>query len=120
MRKQKERGGTVFAIANDEAGAPPPETSETWMRLWLELPDRGRAESAHPGTDARWQSLVVIDGETWWSFDPHIGTLTNGADPEHGHGLPFDSLLLEPGQLLGNAEFELSGAERWRGAVASS
>ena len=109
IREHRERGGTLFALAQDESGASPPETSESWVRFWLELPDRVRAETDNPGANGRSQSLVVIDGDTWWSFDPHMGAVTNGGDPNHGHGLPFDSLFLEPAQLLGNAELELLG-----------
>jgi outer membrane lipoprotein-sorting protein len=108
-REHKERGGTLYALASTEGDAAPPETIEMIVRLWLELPDRVRVESDHREDDTQWQSLLVIDDDTWWSFDPQMGALTNEGDPNHQHGLPFDTLLLDPGQLLGSAELELAG-----------
>jgi len=107
LRHYGERGGTAYAV--DVASGEHTETSETISRIWVELPDRTRAESQHEQGGMRSQSTVVIDGDTWWSFDPHTGARTNGGDRRYGHGLPFNALLVAPGQVVGSGELALAG-----------
>jgi hypothetical protein len=59
------------------------------------------------GRDA--QSILVIDGPTWWSYDPIVGATTNEGDPSHLHGSSIEGPLLEPSVLLPASTLEPLG-----------
>jgi hypothetical protein len=61
---------------------PEPEEGETEWKLWVERPDRIRAEF---GVVDDWIT-AVFRGDTWWSWAPSRGARTNGGRHNVGHG----------------------------------
>ena len=61
---------------------PEPDEGETEWRLWVERPDRIRAEY---GMVEDWIT-AVLRGDTWWSWAPLRGARTNAGRHNVGHG----------------------------------
>jgi outer membrane lipoprotein-sorting protein len=111
--EEQQRGGstqsTVVMFSVDGTDAAPPQEQESVTRLWIELPWRARSESRNPGYGAHPDSehTVVIDGDTFWSYDPHQGAMTNNGDPNHQSGI--DARLLDPVGLIAASAVEVLG-----------
>ncbi|MDQ4097223.1 MAG: hypothetical protein M3144_05065 [Actinomycetota bacterium] len=82
--------------------------SEVAARLWIELPSRLRQEqvlvSAHPGASG-WRaepSVLVVDGDNWWSHGSQFGTLADTGLPNSG-SFTFTGReqLIDPRWLMG-------------------
>jgi hypothetical protein len=59
--------------------------------------------------------FTVIDGGTWWRFDPLIGTVTNDGDPGHRVGIGEAAKpLLDPALMLSLVEDGDWGDTGWR------
>ena len=85
-------------------------TTETW-KLWMEQPDRRRVEfeAGHRTVTAVWV------GDTWWSWAPNRGAMTNAGDPHHGHGKGPSEALVETQTLVGVLDFEALNQEQFLG-----
>ena len=79
-----------------DAPAPAPESQEATLALWL-APPRARSEVAREDGNR----LAVVDGDRWWSHDPHFGALTNDGDPHHQAGVGEElRALLDPALMI--------------------
>ena len=85
-------------------------TTETW-KLWMEQPDRRRVEfeAGHTTVTAVWV------GDTWWSWAPGRGAMTNDGDPHHQHGNGPSEPLVGTQALLGTLDFEALGQVQFLG-----
>lgn len=110
-RERREAGGagrfTVAWAWEDDSG-PPVEYGEA-VRFWFALPRRIREERAVRVRGRVSTSILVIDGPTWWSYDPALGAATNEGDLTHQHGSSIEGPLLEPSVLLPASTLEVVG-----------
>lgn len=95
-------GGILYPMGTErtEDAEPAPETSESEVRIWLEVPDRARCETTREIGSQSLDDLLIVDGTTWWSDHPEFGAMTNHGDPHHLHGLPVGQEILDPIRLL--------------------
>lgn len=101
--------------AGGAIGFPEDPDSEVFTRLWVEHPSRLRAETkAAPGGRLPGVSHAsctkVIDGDTWWTHDPHYGVRTGSHHPESSSWLLTGlEHLLDPKGLLDELELQIVG-----------
>lgn len=114
-------GVTSVIARHTSALEAPSESREPWL-LWIEKPDRKRAEFM-VGAEL-W--TVVFRGERWWSWSPSRGSNTNEGRPNFRHGGgPSEGLLttnllsralhleeVSRGTLLGRHVVHLRGSPR--------
>lgn len=112
---------TVVRARHESALASPSESREPWL-LWIDKPDRKRAEFM-VGDDL-W--TVVFRGDHWWNWSPARGVNTNEGRPNYGHGIgPSEGLLktdlltralrveeVSRGTLIGRDVIHLRGVPR--------
>ena len=97
-----------------DAPAPAPESQEATLALWL-APPRARSEVAREDGNR----LAVVDGDRWWSHDPHFGALTNDGDPHHQAGVGEElRALLDPALMIPFVDLEVFGPCRAAGRPA--
>ncbi len=111
-RNAERRDGTgmvQIAFGSSQGTAPQPSESEDRIRLWLAPPDRLREEAVSGWTGEPTESLLVQVADTWWSFDPRVGAMTNDGSPRHQHGTQVDALMLDPAQLSVSHELRILG-----------
>lgn len=102
-------GGTSFSVVLTSGGGSAPAETEDIIRLWR-APGCGREESDRWGPGGRTESFTVIDGGTWWRFDPLIGSITNGGDPGHRVGIGEAARpLLDPALMLPLVDLQITG-----------
>lgn len=84
-RQGASSGGRVmmYAYASEEEDAAFP--AETCTRIWVDLDERLEREQNTGGHER----LAVRRGETWWSWDPHCGAMSN-EDEEGGTSVGDD------------------------------
>ncbi len=84
------------------------------------VPWRLRAEllTAH-GVQARTEVLVV-DGSTFWARRAGAATITNGGDPDVGHGGGEIAELLDPAAVPDLFDLAVTGAERVAGRACTA
>jgi outer membrane lipoprotein-sorting protein len=111
MRDNARAGGLsmVSISAAGEDSTPPPVELEDRARLWLARPDRLREETVSTWSGEPVESLLVQVGDTWWSFDPGSGAMTNGGSPNHGHGTRLNRVMLDPAEIVASRELEIDG-----------
>lgn len=82
--------GVTFVRARHVSASPEPsESREPWL-LWIDKPDRRRAEFK-VGDELL---TVVFRGDHWWSWSRSRGTHTNDGRTGYGHGTgPSEGLL---------------------------
>jgi hypothetical protein len=97
--------GAVVLRAVRASGEPEPEAGEETWRLWLEAPDRLRAEFA-VGTE---MVTAWFSGGTWWSWSPSQGARTNEGRQNMGHGKGPGEVRVSPAPLTQVLDFELLG-----------
>lgn len=97
-------GGVSFTATSPDDASADDDDTEIW-RLWIEQPDRRRAEFEVG------QEIVtaVWMGDTWWSWSPSQGAMTNNGDPNRRHGKGPSEPLVETQALLGAVTFEFLG-----------
>jgi hypothetical protein len=98
-------GGGIVVRAS---GEPEAEESEKSWRLWLEAPDRLRAEFA-VGTET---VTAWLSGGTWWSWSPSQGARTNEGRQNFGHGKGPGEVLVSPAQIAHVLDLEPLGSLR--------
>ena len=101
LREWTDPAATRAAIERVVPGAgahlPGDAPRELVSRHWFAAPDRIREERAG--------SLTIRRGETWWTEDPHFGTLTNGGDPQQTTtGGELIRQWVAPGAILPSVE----------------
>ena len=79
------------------------EAREPW-RLWVEQPDKVRTEFMVEDDTI----TAVIVGDTWWSWSPSRGVITNQGDPHHAHGRGPGYALIDPSSILPAIELGLA------------
>ncbi len=95
----------VFAIGGGRGEIP--EVIETRLRLSGEPPGRWRVER----DDGNGASLTVADGDTFWTYHPLAGAMTNFGDAQHQVGSPSEATpVLDPSALLATLDLEVTGA----------
>ncbi|MGH2711752.1 MAG: hypothetical protein ACRDH9_11175 [Actinomycetota bacterium] len=103
--------GTAVMHFGDAGGEPPPEeTSETWKVL-IAKPDRARVQFGVG--DEMVTALFVAD--TWWSWSPSRGGMTNRGDPNSGHGMGPGESLIDASHILPGVELEVVGRSTFIG-----
>ena len=82
--------GVTFIRARHVSALPEPsESREPWL-LWIDKPDRKRAEFM-VGDELQ---TVVFRGDHWWSWSRSRGIHTNDGRTNYGHGIgPSEGLL---------------------------
>lgn len=103
--------GRSRAVTYGFDGEPEPEETVEGWRLWLAKPDRTRAEFA-AGEET---VSVVILGETWWSWSPSRGAITNAGDPHHSHGTGPGLALIDPAPILPAIDLHVPGRTKFLG-----
>jgi hypothetical protein len=91
----------------------PREQVESWS-LWIELPDKIRAEFGVGGE----RVTVVFRGATWWSISSYSEPMTNGGAPNTRHGMGPGYPLTEPRQLVSALDLEPRGHVTFAGRPA--
>lgn len=82
-------GVTTFTARHESAVEQPSESLDPWL-LWVEKPDRKRAEFIVG--DELW--TVAFRGDQWWSWSPSRGARTNEGRTNFHHGAgPSEGLL---------------------------
>ncbi len=116
-KARNQSGSTVHAEISSDSGEEPPEEQEAVTRLWINLPSRARSEHRQSGDGARpdFENTVVIDGDTFWSYDSYSGAMTNDGDQSHQSGI--DTRLLDPVSLLAASTVEVLGEATIAGRV---
>ena len=112
MRRANEgRGGGYATLYGPGGPDQMPEEQEGSTRIWIQLPSRARSESHHPGGPGQpnWEHIIVHDGETFWSYDPHNGAMTNGGDKGHQAGIGVEAHILDAATLIASSTVELFG-----------
>lgn len=99
------------------------EPDETVSRLWVQLPDRLRAErsSRSPGGDGGAQAalVAVVDGQRWWTWDALWGTRYGAGDDILGFTQTHFEELLDPRLLLSSLrDFAFQGSTQAGGRQA--
>lgn len=84
-----------------------PQDRHEVVRLWVERPDRVRAERSG---GRRGPHIGIRDGESWWMYDSGGEVHSNEGEPEVGSSVGHEFRhLLDPSMLLGSLRFELLG-----------
>lgn len=117
--------GVTFIRARYVSALPEPsESRELWL-LWIDKPDRKRAEFTVGDELVR----VVFRGDHWWSWSHLRGIHTNDGRTDYGHGIgPSEGLLktdllsralrveeISRGTLVGRDVIHLRGSPRTSG-----
>jgi outer membrane lipoprotein-sorting protein len=110
-RDNIRHGGTsmVQIAMSDADSTPPPAEMEDTVKVWLARPDRLREEAVTTWSGEPVESLLVQVGDTWWSFDPGAGAMTNGSSPNHRHGSRLSRAILDPAELVASRDLEIVG-----------
>jgi outer membrane lipoprotein-sorting protein len=90
---------------------PAHEETEDWWRLWLAKPDRIRTEFS---VGEEFVTAVLV-GDTWWSWSPSQGAMTNAGDPHHSHGTGPGHALVDPAPILPAVDIEIAGRSTFLG-----
>ena len=98
-------GVTFTSASGDDSSLDDGDDATEGWRLWIEHPDRRRAEFVAG------QEIVtaVWVGDTWWSWSPSQGAMTNNGQPNHSHGKGPSEALIETQALLGALTLEVLG-----------
>jgi outer membrane lipoprotein-sorting protein len=103
-RVQFARGGGYFHVAAGGVAAGEQADEHHWrVELWAE---QGRSRLERTGPDV--ESVLVIDGEKWWSWTPPFGLDSFEGQPgvtHHQAGLD----RLDPSPFLAGYQLELAG-----------
>jgi hypothetical protein len=99
-----DRGSSVIvAFGEDEAGPPEPDESvERWL-LYMEKPNKTRAEFTVGAESVR----AVTVGNTWWSWSASGEVSTNDGDPHQSHGTGPGRALVDPAAILPMVELDI-------------
>ena len=112
-RVQFARGGGYFHVAAGGVAAGKQADEHRWrIELWAE-PGRSRLERSGPDVE----SVLVIDGEKWWSWAPPFGLRSHEEQPgvEH-HQAGLDRL--DPSVFLSGYQLEPTGKTTIAGRAA--
>ena len=82
----------------------PEERVDTW-RAWVQPPDRTKVQFVVGDETVS----AVFHGDTWWSWCPSRGGLTNGGRPYKYHGRGPAEVMISPGGVLPCLHLELLG-----------
>jgi hypothetical protein len=109
IEEQKRNSpGAAFSTVSARSSAPAPAEQEEIIRIWRDG-DRIRQEREGGG----WLdgAYGVRCGERWWSWNSHVGALSNQDDPKAGSsGIGEEiSVMLNPTPLLGALKFAAGG-----------
>jgi hypothetical protein len=109
IEEQKRNSpGAAFSTVSARSSAPAPAEQEEILRIWRDG-DRIRQEREGGG----WLdgAYGVRCGERWWSWNSHVGALSNQDDPKAGSsGIGEEiSVMLNPTPLLGALKFAAGG-----------
>ncbi|ORJ52682.1 MULTISPECIES: hypothetical protein [Mycobacterium simiae complex] len=107
IEEQKSRGASIATVSSRRSGPPAPAEHEEILRIWCHG-DRIRQE--HESGDWRDGAYGVRRGDLWWSWNSHLGTLSNQDDPKLGSGIGKEvSVMLDPTPLLSAMNFAAIG-----------
>lgn len=110
IEEQKSRGASIASVSAVAvgSGAPAPAEREEVVRIWRDG-DRIRQEREGGG----WLdgSYGVRRGELWWSWNSHMGALSNQDNPRGDSSSIGEELavMLDPTPLLGALQFVAVG-----------
>ena len=108
----RRAGATVAgAVMSD---VPAPVEGEARVRIWFEQPNCVREEH----DDAERQTVVVADGERWWTHTPDWATILQDGDGWASGSAHVALQLLDPVALLSVAEFDFGGRTQHAGREA--
>ncbi len=82
----------------------PEEEVDTW-RAWVQPPDRTKVQFVVGDETV----TAVFHGDTWWSWSPSRGGLTNGGRPHKYHGRGPAEVMISPAGVLPGLQLELLG-----------
>jgi hypothetical protein len=99
IEEQRRQGASIATVSAQRTGPPAPAEHEEVLRVWR---DGDRIRQEHDSDDWRDGAYAVRDGDLWWSWNSHIGALSNQDDPTVGgnHGQEL-AVMLDPTPLLG-------------------
>lgn len=106
--EQLKRSGTAIATVSARRSGPagPPE-AEAIVRVWR---NGDLAREEHESNDWRNGAYAVRRGHLWWSWNSHIGELSNQHDHRVGGNAAQElSLMLDPSPLLDAVEVTVVG-----------
>ncbi len=112
--EDKRRGASIGTITLRGRSEEPSEQEET-VRIWRSA---GRVrEEQHGGP--RDGYYAVRNGDMWWSWDEHMGAISNEDDPSVGSGIGERlSVMLDPTPLLAALRFSVIGGSQVAGRAA--
>jgi outer membrane lipoprotein-sorting protein len=110
---------SVTTVGRDEPQTPAGavETVET-VRVWVARPSALRVEREFDLAGRRKCSLLVINGDRWWSYHPQHGATTNGGDPNRRYSTGIDESMLDPSLLVAESKLVVVGRARQAGRNA--
>lgn len=106
FRRGFDRHSVMFtSISRDDSGVYDDDDATERWRLWIEQPDRRRVEFL-----VGQQTVTAVWlGDTWWSWSPSQGAMTNNGQTNHSHGKGPSEAIIETPALLGALTFEVLG-----------
>jgi hypothetical protein len=109
--EQKRRGASISTYGSHRGDPEPPEHEET-VRIWR---DGERFRVEHHG-GRRDGYYAVADGQLWWSWDEHMGAMSNQDDPSVGSNIGQElGIMLNPAPLLSSLRFRVTGSSEVAG-----
>jgi hypothetical protein len=110
QRSVPPQSSAVTYLGAPEDEPKPEETEERWW-LWQAKPDRTRAEFVVQGETL----TAVVLGETWWSWSPTQGAMTNAGDPHSSQGTGPSYALIEPAPILPAVDLQVTSRSSFLG-----
>jgi hypothetical protein len=106
--QKRNSSGASFSTVSARSSAPAPAEQEEILRIWRDG-DRIRQEREGGG----WLdgAYGVRSGDLWWSWNSHMGALSNQDNPKFGSSSIGEELavMLDPTPLLGALNFAAVG-----------
>lgn len=94
---------TFTSTSQGDSGVDDDDDATEGWRLWIEQPDHRRTEF-----EAGQEIVIAVwVGDTWWSWSPSQGAITNKGQPNHSHGKGPSEALIETQALLGALTLEV-------------
>lgn len=106
-----------MAMLSVGGGVEQPEVTEDVVRVWVEGSGRIREEVLE--SESRRGSVTVVDGDSWWTYDPDRGVLRHEGGEDHSVGTYDVASFLDPSVLIPHLDFgaivsgEVDGRTCW-------